>query len=92
MDDYLAHPTRLEEIIATDGGLDLVAARTVIAGIDLYTADDADVFMNESVFPLDQPQVEQSIAAIGAVLALIHPDIDLTRARVDGRYVRQLVS
>jgi len=39
------------------------------------------------VFPLDTPQIQQSIDAIGSVLALVHPDIPLDQAAVDGSYV-----
>jgi hypothetical protein len=45
------------------------------------------VFMNDEVFPLDKPQIQQSIDAIGSVLALVHPDIPLDQAKVDGSYV-----
>jgi outer membrane protein assembly factor BamB len=57
--------------------------------IQLYGSRDADAFMNEDVFPLDTPQVEQSVDAIGSLLALLNPDLPLERARVDGRYVRE---
>ena len=60
---------------------------TLIAGIKLYGSDDANVFMNDDVFPLDKPQIQQSIDAIGSVLALVHPDIPLDQAKVDGSYV-----
>jgi hypothetical protein len=43
------------------------------------------------VFPLDKPQVEQSVDSIGSVLTLVHPDISLENAKVDGGYVRALV-
>ena len=83
MDDLLARPAALEQFYATDGGLDAETARTLIAGIELYGSNDANVFMND-VFPLDKPQIQQSIDAIGSVLALIHPDIPLDQAKVDG--------
>jgi hypothetical protein len=87
MDDFLARPAALEEFYATDGGLDTETARTLIAGIKLYGSNDSDVFMNDDVFPLDKPQIQQSIDAIGSVLALVHPDIPLDQAKVDGSYV-----
>ncbi|HET6950283.1 MAG TPA: hypothetical protein VFI47_07905 [Acidimicrobiales bacterium] len=87
MDGLLASPDDLERLIAEDGGLDRQAAESVIAGIKLYGSGDADAFMNDSVFPLDQPQVDQSINAIGAVLALVHPDVDPGRAETDGSFV-----
>jgi OOP family OmpA-OmpF porin len=87
MDDFLARPAAMEQFYATDGGLDAETARTLIAGIKLYGSDEADVFMNENVFPIDKPQVQQSIDSIGSVLALVHPDIPLDQARVDGSYV-----
>jgi hypothetical protein len=43
--------------------------------------------MNDELFPLDKPQIEQSINSIGSVLALIHPDIPLDQAKIDGGYV-----
>lgn len=91
MDTYLAQPEELERLYATDGDLDPEAAGSLIAGIQLYGTADADAFMNEDVFPLDKPQVEQSVDSIGSVLALVHPDIDPDRAQVDGSYVRDLV-
>jgi hypothetical protein len=90
MDTYLARPGDLEALIAADGGLEPAAARSVIEGIKLYGTRDADVFMNERVFPLDQPQVVQSVNAISSVLALAHPDVRSDAAEVDGRYVREL--
>jgi OOP family OmpA-OmpF porin len=90
MDRYLASPTDLERFIADDGGLDLEAARSVIAGIKLYGTHDAEVFMNESEWPLDQPQVDQSLSAISSLLALVRPDVQLGRAEVDGRFVHEL--
>jgi OOP family OmpA-OmpF porin len=87
MDLYLADRNALVELIAEDGGLGPGAARTVIDGIKLYGTNDADEFLNENVFPLDQPQATQSLESIGSVLALVHPDIELGRAVVDGQYV-----
>ena len=75
----------MEQFYATDGGLDAETARTLIAGIKLYGSSDANVFMNDEVFPLDKPQIQQSIDAIGSVLALVHPDIPLDQAKVDGQ-------
>jgi hypothetical protein len=91
MDSYLADPSSLEAFYAEDGGLDADAAGSVIAGIKLYGTQDADAFMNADVFPLDKPQVEQSVDSIGSVLALVHPDISLDDAEVDGSYVHALV-
>ena len=87
MDRYLANPAELEQLIAKDGGIDVAAARSVIAGIKLYGSRDADVFMNDKVFPLDQPRVKQSVKAIAAVLALGHPGVDVDRAKLDGHFV-----
>jgi ABC-type nitrate/sulfonate/bicarbonate transport system substrate-binding protein len=91
MDSYLAHPTALEQFIAKDGGLTIEDAKSVIGGIKLYGTKDADTFMNTNVFPLDQPQAGQSVKAIGAVLALNHPDLRLSSAAVDGGFVEHLV-
>jgi OOP family OmpA-OmpF porin len=90
MDGYLSDPAALRQFYATDGGLEPEAAGSLIAGIKLYGSQDADVFMNEEVFPLDKAQVEQSVDSIGSVLALVHPDIPLGRAKVDGNYVHEL--
>ena len=90
MDGYLADSDALTAFYAEDGGLDAEAAGSVIAGIKLYGAEDADAFMNADVFPLDKPQMDQSVDSIGSVLALVHPDITLENAKVDGRYVRAL--
>jgi hypothetical protein len=91
MDHYLANRDDLEQFYAKDGGLDVKDAGSVISGIKLYGSVDADAFMNDAVFPLDQPQVRQSVDSIGAVLALVHPDMALDRAEVDGSYVHALV-
>lgn len=90
MDDFLARPEALEQFYAEDGGLDVQTAETLIAGIKLYGTRDVNSFMNEEIFPLDQPQILQSIDSIGSLLALIHPDIPLDQARVDGSYVSAL--
>jgi len=45
--------------------------------------------MNENVFPLDQPRVEQSVKAIGSVLALGHAGIEAGQAKLDGRFVHR---
>jgi OOP family OmpA-OmpF porin len=90
MDGYLANPAELERFIAEDGGLDREDARSVIDGVQLYGTQEADAFMNESVFPLDQPQIEQSVGAISSLLALINPDVELGRAQVSGRFVHEL--
>lgn len=88
MDEYLADPEALRAFYAEDGGLEAEDAQALIAGIKLYGTEDADVFMNEEVFPLDTAQVEQSVGSIGSLLALLHPDIPLDVAKVDGTYVR----
>jgi ABC-type nitrate/sulfonate/bicarbonate transport system substrate-binding protein len=90
MDGYLAEPDRLTQLFAEDGGLDADAAGSIIDGIKLYGTRDADAFMNDDVFPLDTPQIEQSVDSIGSVLALTHPDIQVDEAKVDGSYVREL--
>jgi ABC-type nitrate/sulfonate/bicarbonate transport system substrate-binding protein len=90
MDGYLAQPEELERFYAEDGGLEPEDAGSLIAGIQLYGTADADAYMNDDVFPLDKPRVEQSVESIGSVLALVHPDIDLDRAQVDGSYVREI--
>jgi hypothetical protein len=91
MDNYLANPSDFEQFIATDGKLQLADARTVIEGVRFYGSRDADAFLNHPVFPLDQPQVDQSLKAIAGVLALSHKGIDVRRAQVDGRFLHQLV-
>ena len=88
MDGYLSDPAALTGFYAEDGGLEPEAAESLIAGIQLYGTRDADVFMNDEVFPLDKSQVEQSVDSIGSVLSLVHPEIALDRAKVDGSYVR----
>jgi ABC-type nitrate/sulfonate/bicarbonate transport system substrate-binding protein len=90
MDSLLADADALAAFYAEDGGIDTEAAEQLIAGIKLYGSEEADQFMNADVFPLDKPQVEASVDEIGSLLALIHPDIDLDSAKVDGRFVRAL--
>jgi ABC-type nitrate/sulfonate/bicarbonate transport system substrate-binding protein len=91
MDENLADADALAAFYAEDGGIDIEAAETLIAGVKFYGTADADAFMNSDVFPLDKPQLEESVDAIGSLLALIHPDITLENAKVDGRYVSALV-
>jgi OOP family OmpA-OmpF porin len=89
MDDYLARPDDLRRFYADDGGLEVEAVASLLDGVRLYGSREADAFLNEEVFPLDSPQMEQSIDAIGSLLALLHPDIPLDAAAVDGRYVQE---
>jgi OOP family OmpA-OmpF porin len=87
MDNMLANPTQLQSFLAKDGGIDNAAAGSVIAGIKLYGSRDADQFLNQAVFPLDQPQLAQSVKALGAVLALNNPDIDPSKTVVEGVFI-----
>jgi ABC-type nitrate/sulfonate/bicarbonate transport system substrate-binding protein len=87
MDDLIARPSALAQFIATDGNLDVASAQSVLDGIKLYGSRDADSFMNERIFPLDLPQMEQSTKAIAAVLALNHSGVDPKALSVDGRYI-----
>jgi OmpA-OmpF porin, OOP family len=91
MDGYLADDEALQAFYAEDGGLDAADTAALIEGIRLYGSEDADEFMNQPLFPLDTPQIEQSRDSIGAVLALIHPDIPLDLADIDGSFVSALV-
>lgn len=91
MDGYLADDEALQALYAEDGGLEAADAAALIDGIELYGSEDADEFMNQDLFPLDTPQIEQSRDSIGSVLALIHPDIQLDLADIDGSYVHALV-
>ena len=96
MDDFLAHRDALIAAIAEDSAEasgdqpDEAAAASVVDGIKLYGTNDANVFMNEPVFPLDQPQATASLQSIGSVLALVHPDIRLSRAAIDGSYIADI--
>ncbi len=76
---------------AEDGGLEAADTESLIAGIRLYGTAEADAFMNDDLFPLDKPQVAESVDSIGSVLALVHPDLPLELADVDGSYVHGLV-
>ena len=91
MDGYLADDEALHAFYAEDSGLDATDTAALIEGIRLYGSEDADEFMNQAIFPLDTPQIEQSRDSIGSVLALIHPDIQLDLADTDGSFVRALV-
>jgi hypothetical protein len=92
MDHYLAEPESLERFIAEDGHLQPTAAKQVLAGITFYGTDAADAFLNDAVFPLDQPRMEQSLRSLAAVLALQHPDVSVDAAKIDGSYVRKAAS
>ena len=89
MDGYLADPGEFQRMIAEDGGLTPSEAESVIAGVKLYGSVEADAFMNDDVFPLDQPQVERSLRSIGALLALLHPSVRPDLAAVDGSFVQE---
>jgi OmpA-OmpF porin, OOP family len=91
MDGYLDDEAALQALYAEDGGLEAEDASALIAGIKLYGTQEADAFMNDDLFPLDKPQVEESVDSIGSVLALVHPDIPLQLADVDGSYLRAIV-
>jgi hypothetical protein len=90
IDAYLVRPAALERFLAEDGGIDDERAASIVAGVKLYGTIDADAFMNDQVFPLDKPLMEQSTDSIESVLALIHPDLPLGSAHIDGRYVGTL--
>ena len=89
MDDYLAKPASLERFIAEDGGLEPSQAEQLLAGITFYGSDAANAFMNDAVFPLDQPRIEQSLRSLAAVLALQHPEVSVDAAKIDGSYVQE---
>jgi hypothetical protein len=91
MDRYLADPNSLTDFIAKDGNLKAQEASSVIAGIKLYGTRDGDTFMNTNVFPLDQPQIRQSLNGIAAILTLTHPGLSLGTAAIDGSYVAALL-
>ncbi len=92
MDEKLAHPAELTTFIAADGGLKPAEATSVLDGIKLYGAADADAFMNRNLFPLDEPQVRQSVKAIGSLLALSDPSLVLRDDMVRGSFVAQTAS
>ena len=93
MDGYLEEDDQasLKALYAEDGGLEAADTESLIAGIRLYGTAEADAFMNDDLFPLDKPQVAESVDSIGSVLALVHPDLPLELADVDGSYVHSLV-
>jgi OmpA-OmpF porin, OOP family len=87
MDDKLANSAALQSFLAKDANMNDDAAASVIKGIKLYGSADADAFMNQSLFPLDQPQLAQSVKALGAVLALNNPDVDPSQTKIDGSFL-----
>jgi OmpA-OmpF porin, OOP family len=93
MDSYLNDPNQgaLRALIAEDGGLTSDDAEKVIDGITLYGTAEASAFLNDDRFPLDRPQIQQSIDSIGSLVALIHPGVDPDHAKVDGRFVKELL-
>jgi hypothetical protein len=90
IDAYMVRPAALERFLAEDAAIDDAEAASIVAGIKLYGTIDADAFMNQQVFPLDKPLMEQSVDSIESVLALIHADLPLDSAHIDGRYVGTL--
>jgi OOP family OmpA-OmpF porin len=94
MDSYLAspsHPGLTDLIVDDDPRLDVADAEKVIDGIKLYGSAEASAFLNDDEFPLDRPQIQQSIDSIGSLVALIHPGVDPDHAKFDGRYVKELL-
>ena len=87
MDRYLADPAALRAFYAEDGGLEPEAAQQLIAGIQLYGTTDAAAYLNNEVFPLDKALMQQSVESIESLLALIHPEMPLGQAKIDGIYV-----
>jgi OmpA-OmpF porin, OOP family len=90
MDRFLLDRQALTQFYAEDGGLQPEDARSLVGGITLYGSATADAFLNQDVFPLDTPQMQQSVDSIASLLALLHRDIDPERAKIDGTYVSQL--
>jgi hypothetical protein len=89
MDRYQDDPDGLEALIAEDGDLQRAEAGHVLAGITFYGSAEADTFMNDAVFPLDEPRIEQSLRSLAALLALQHPGVSAEHAKVDGSYVHE---
>jgi ABC-type nitrate/sulfonate/bicarbonate transport system substrate-binding protein len=87
MDSYLADPDALRAFYAEDGQLEPEAAQQLIAGIQLYGTADAAAYLNNEVFPLDKALMQQSVESIESLLALIHPEMPLGQAQIDGIYV-----
>jgi len=87
MDAKLADKDALTQFIAKDGGLTADQASSVLGGLKLYGTKDANTFLNRNVFPLDEPQVRQSVKAIGSLLALSDPTVTLTDQMVNGTFV-----
>jgi ABC-type nitrate/sulfonate/bicarbonate transport system substrate-binding protein len=87
MDALLTDPAAMSRFYAEDGSLELATAQNLMEGIEVYGSAGANEYMNVDVFPLDRPLVEQSVNAIGSVLALRDPDVAFDQAPVDGSYV-----
>jgi ABC-type nitrate/sulfonate/bicarbonate transport system substrate-binding protein len=87
LDGLLTDRAALTRLIAEDADLDTGQATSVVEGIRLYGTQEADAFMNRDLFPLDEPQVRQSIKAIGSLLALDDPSLVLDDRMVDGSFV-----
>jgi hypothetical protein len=79
----------LQDFIARDGHLDARQAESVVAGITLYTTAQADEYLNKDLFPLDEPQIRQSIRAIASLQALTDPSVTVRDDMVDGRFVAE---
>ena len=77
----------LETLIAEDGSLSAEQAGSVLDGIKFYGSAEADAFMNEDLFPLDQPRLDSSMRSIAALLGLLHPEVTLDDVQVDGSFV-----
>jgi ABC-type nitrate/sulfonate/bicarbonate transport system substrate-binding protein len=93
MDDYLADAagrSQLESLIAEDGALTAEQAGSVLDGIKFYGSAEADAFMNEDLFPLDQPRLDSSMRSIAALLGLLHPEVTLHDVHVDGSFVHEV--
>jgi len=87
MDQLLADPAALQAFYATDGQLDPEVAQQLIAGIKLYGTTEAAEYLNTEVFPLDKALMQQSVESIESLLSLVHPEMPLGQAQIDGIYV-----
>jgi len=66
-------------------------AKPIVGGIKLYGSKEAAAFMSQDLAPLDEPQVRQSIKAIGSLQAMTDRSLVLddatVRRMVDGRFL-----
>lgn len=83
------HSTEFLKAIAEDGKLSDADAQSVLDGIKLFDAVQADEFFSKRAYPLDQVPIWESIQGIAGILALTDPTMKPHEKMWDGSFTRK---